>query len=85
MSPSRPNAAKQASPVSNTSTQVSRGTSERYTRNFVVFDEKLISIVKKYGIAGAATMLGVSALDVEQALADNLAPSDWEDLVAGPQ
>jgi GNAT superfamily N-acetyltransferase len=55
------------------------------TRNFVVFDEKLISIVKKYGIAGAATMLGVSALDVEQALADNLAPSDWEDLVAGPQ
>jgi hypothetical protein len=50
-----------------------------------VFDEKLISIVKKYGIAGAATMLGVSALDVEQALADNLAPSDWEDLVAGPQ
>jgi GNAT superfamily N-acetyltransferase len=54
------------------------------SRNFVVFDEKLISIVKKYGIAGAATMLGVSALDVEQALADNLAPSDWEDLVAGP-
>jgi hypothetical protein len=62
----------------------SRGTSDA-TRNFVVFDEKLISIVKKYGIAGAATMLGVSALDVEQALADNLAPSDWEDLVAGPQ
>ena len=61
----------------------SRGTSDA-TRNFVVFDEKLISIVKKYGIAGAATMLGVSALDVEQALADNLAPSDWEDLVAGP-
>jgi GNAT superfamily N-acetyltransferase len=62
----------------------SRGTSDA-TRNFVVFDEKLISIVKKYGVAGAATMLGVSALDVEQALADNLAPSDWEDLVAGPQ
>jgi hypothetical protein len=55
------------------------------TRNYVVFDENLINIVKKYGIAGAATMLGVSALDVEQALADNLAPSDWEDLVAGPQ
>jgi hypothetical protein len=39
------------------------------TRNYVVFDDKLISIVKKYGIAGAATILGVSTLDVEQAMA----------------
>lgn len=39
------------------------------TRNYVVFDENLINIVRKYGIAGAAAMLGVSALDVEQAMA----------------
>jgi len=42
------------------------------TRNYVVFDDKLISIVKKYGIAGAATILGVSSLDVEQAMAQGL-------------
>ena len=39
------------------------------SRNFVVFDENLISIVKKYGIAGAAALLGVSAADVKQAMA----------------
>lgn len=46
----------------------SRGTADG-TRNFVVFDENLINIVKKYGVAGAATMLGVTAMDVEQAMA----------------
>lgn len=40
------------------------------SRNYVVFDENLISIVKKYGIAGAAAMLGVGAVDVEKAMAD---------------
>jgi hypothetical protein len=40
------------------------------SRNLVVFDDKLISIVKKYGIAGAAAMLGVSAGDVEAAMAE---------------
>jgi len=39
------------------------------TRNFVVFDDRLVRIVKNYGIAGAATILGVSTLDVEQAMA----------------
>ena len=39
------------------------------TRNYVIFDENLINIVRKYGIAGAAAMLGVSAFDVEQAMA----------------
>jgi hypothetical protein len=38
------------------------------TRNFVVFDENLIEIVRKYGIAGAATILGVSASDVQAAI-----------------
>ena len=46
----------------------SRGTANA-TRNFVVFDENLINIVKKYGVAGAAVMLGVTAMDVEQAMA----------------
>ena len=55
------------------------------TRNYVIFDENLINIVRKYGIAGAATMLGVSALDVEQALAENMSPSQWDQLVVGPQ
>jgi hypothetical protein len=54
------------------------------SRNYVVFDENLIEIVKKYGIAGAATLLGVSAIDVEQALADNLPQSEWDQLVIGP-
>lgn len=39
------------------------------SRNYVVFDDQLISIIRKYGIAGAAVMLGVSAFDVEQAMA----------------
>lgn len=42
---------------------------ETGTRNYVVFDENLINIVKKYGIAGAATALGVSASDVQAAMA----------------
>ena len=41
----------------------------RQTRNYVVFDDRLIEIVRKYGIAGAAAFLGVSAADVEGALA----------------
>ena len=48
--------------------QGSRGAGEG-SRNYVVFDENLIDIVKKYGIAGAAAMLGVNAIDVEQAMA----------------
>jgi hypothetical protein len=55
------------------------------SRNYVIFDENLINIVRKYGIAGAATMLGVSAFDVEQALAENMSPSQWDQLVVGPQ
>jgi hypothetical protein len=43
--------------------QASRGAKEG-TRNYVVFDDKLISIVKKYGIAGA---LGAGLIDQTQA------------------
>ena len=35
------------------------------SRNYVVFDENLITIVRKYGIAGAAAMLGLSQADIE--------------------
>ena len=43
------------------------------TRNYVVFDEKLISIVRKYGIAGASALLGYNVLDgVTNAQADEL-------------
>ncbi len=43
------------------------------TRNYVVFDDKLISIVKKYGIAGASAMLGYNILDgVTNAQAEQL-------------
>lgn len=42
----------------------SRGT-DGGTRNFVVFDENLIEIVRKYGIAGAAALTGLSAAEVE--------------------
>jgi hypothetical protein len=38
-------------------------------QEIAIFDDKLIEIVRKYGIAGAAAMLGVSAMDVEQAMA----------------
>jgi hypothetical protein len=38
------------------------------TRNYVVFDENLIEIVRKYGIAGAAAMLGISQADLAQAM-----------------
>jgi hypothetical protein len=43
------------------------------TRNYVVFDDKLISIVRKYGIAGASAMLGYNILDnISEAQAEEL-------------
>jgi len=60
----------------------SRGVDGEPTRNFVVFDESLISIVRKYGIAGAAAMLGVSAVDVEQAMAQGYQPQQPQGLLS---
>jgi hypothetical protein len=37
-----------------------------------VFDDRLIEIVRKYGIAGAAALLGVSSADIEGALAQGM-------------
>jgi len=51
--------------------QMSRGAGQG-SRNYVVFDDKLISIVRKYGIAGAAALLGVSSADIEGALAQGM-------------
>lgn len=42
------------------------------TRNLVVFDDSIIEIVKKYGIAGAAALLGVFSADIEGALAGEM-------------
>lgn len=39
-------------------------------KDYVVFDENLIEIVRKYGIAGAATLLGMTAAEVEAAIAE---------------
>jgi hypothetical protein len=41
------------------------------TRNYVVFDDRLLSIVKKYGIAGAASFYGVSEADISDAFKQN--------------
>jgi hypothetical protein len=63
----------------------SRGIGGEPTRNYVVFDENLINIVKKYGIAGAAAMLGVSAMDVEQAMAQGAPQPQPQGLLGGAQ
>jgi hypothetical protein len=47
------------------------------TRNYVVFDENIIEIVKKYGIAGAAAMLGLSAAEVEAQVAQQGSGGGW--------
>jgi hypothetical protein len=46
---------------------MSRGV-EGGTRNYVVFDENLIEIVRKYGIAGAAAALGMTNEEIQQRL-----------------
>ena len=51
--------------------QMSRGAGKG-SRNYVVFDDRLIEIVRKYGIAGAAALLGVSSADIEGALAQGM-------------
>lgn len=52
------------------------------TRNYVVFDDKLISIIRKYGIAGASAMLGYNLmenLDSKQALAATMADREYKE------
>lgn len=59
----------------------SRGAGEG-SRNYVVFDENLISIIRKYGIAGAAAMLGMSQADLAQAMEQQQQP---QGLLGGPR
>lgn len=59
------------------------GPIDERTRNFVVFDENLISIVRKYGIAGAAVMLGTSADQISQTLTENMTQEELNNLVSG--
>jgi len=52
-------------------------TGNNLSRNYVIFDERLIRIVRKYGIAGLAAALGVSypaaaALAAEQGIEDDM-------------
>jgi hypothetical protein len=53
------------------------------SRNYVVFDDRLISIVRMYGIAGAAALLGVSVADVEQAMAEGMAAEGMDKAEGG--
>ena len=51
------------------------------TRNYVVFDDKLISIIRKYGIAGASAMLGYNLMeniDPEHAQAATVADQEYQ-------
>lgn len=51
------------------------------TRNYVVFDDKLISIIRKYGIAGASAMIGYNLLEnlsPDQALAASAADQEYQ-------
>lgn len=53
----------------------------KQTHNYVVFDDKLISIIRKYGIAGASAMVGydlMENLDPKQALAATMADRDYK-------
>ena len=61
----------------------SRGAGEG-SRNYVVFDENLIDIVRKYGIAGAALMLGMSQADLAQAMQSQQQQKP-QGLIGGPQ
>jgi hypothetical protein len=62
---------------------MSRGAGEG-SRNYVVFDENLIEIVRKYGIAGAALMLGMSQADLAQAMQAQQQQQP-QGLLGGPQ
>jgi hypothetical protein len=46
---------------------------------------QIIGLVNQAGIAGAAEALGVSRRDIEEAISIVLPPSQWDQLVVGPQ
>ena len=70
-----------AGPERDEITKVIKAAAVPVTRNYVVFDDKLISIIRKYGIAGASAMLGynlMEQLDPKQALAASMADQDYQ-------
>lgn len=50
------------------------------SRNYVLFRDDIIDVVKKYGIAGAAAMLGMSQADIAEAAGNETGPS-FDDLL----
>jgi hypothetical protein len=48
-------------------------------------ETQIIGLVNQAGIAGAAEALGVSRRDIEEAMSIVLPPSQWDQLVVGPQ
>jgi hypothetical protein len=48
-------------------------------------ETQIIGLVNQAGIAGAAEALGVSRRDIEEAMSIALPPSQWDQLVVGPQ
>jgi GNAT superfamily N-acetyltransferase len=48
-------------------------------------ETQIIGLVNQAGIAGAAEALGVSRRDIEEAISIVLPPSQWDQLVVGPQ
>ena len=51
---------------------------DRGTRNYVVFDDSLIEIVRKYGIAGAAMLTGMTAAEIQAGLGDAQAAGETQ-------
>jgi hypothetical protein len=48
-------------------------------------ETQIMDLVKQSGIGGAAQILGVSRRDIEEAISIAVPPSQWDQLVVGPQ
>lgn len=46
---------------------------------------QIMDLVKQSGVSGAAQILGVSRRDIEEAISIAVQPSQWDQLVVGPQ
>ena len=66
---------KEALEVVDRPNKVSKPQERNRNENVVVFNPELIKIVKKYGVAGAATYFGVSVADINAALANERPPA----------
>lgn len=48
-------------------------------------ETQIMDLVKQSGVSGAAQILGVSRRDIEEAISIAVPPSQWDQLVVGPQ